>query len=250
MTKQIAFAFGLLFAISSAACSSSSPDPTPDETDDENPAPFAPGEGYDPLVAADDLSATVDNSFFPAPVGAQWVYEAETEDGLERIEVSVDAETKDVWGTTARVIRDTVYVDDELAEDTWDWFAQDGDGNVWYLGEETYEYEDGEITCACGAWEAGLDGALPGVIMLATPEVGDEYRQEFFEGEAEDYAEVISLNETVTVAAGTFEGCLKTRDRSVLDPEADEFKYYCPGVGNVLIEDGDERAELVEYSGL
>jgi len=214
------------------------------------PAPFDPDKPYEPDVDPAGLSVEITNALFPAPVGASWVYEAETDEGVERIEVSVDAETTDVFGTTARVVRDTVYVDDEMVEDTWDWYAQDEAGHVWYLGEDTFEYENGEVVCSCGAWEWGVDDALPGVVMLADPQVGDIYRQEFLEGEAEDYGEVVSIDETVEVVAGTFTNCIKTRDRSALDPSLDEFKYYCPGIGTVLVEEPDVREELIEYSGL
>jgi hypothetical protein len=227
------------------ACSDDSRGP-----DDSLPAPLDPDTPYLPRVSAGELSAAITNPLFPAPVGATWVFEADTDEGLERIEIEVLSETQDVWGTAARVVRDTEFLDGEMIEDTWDWFAQDEAGNVWYMGEDTAEYEDGEVVSREGAWEAGVDGALPGVIMLAGPEVGDEYRQEFFEGEAEDYGEVISLDESVTVPAGSWTGCLKTRDRSVLDPELDELKYYCPGVGTVLVEEGDVRVELLEVGGL
>jgi hypothetical protein len=214
------------------------------------PAPFDPSSPYEPAVAASELSNEITNALFPAPVGARWVYEATTPDGLEHIEVTVLADEKQVWGADVRVVRDTVWVDDEMVEDTWDWYAQDPDGHVWYMGEETYEYEGGVVVCECGAWESGVDGALPGVIMLADPLVGDTYRQEFYEGEAEDYAEVLSLDAAVDVPAGSFTGCLETRDRSAIDPELDERKYYCPGVGNTLVIEGDVRVELMEYSGL
>jgi hypothetical protein len=237
---------GLVFFAALAACGSDSSDPG----DDGPPAPFDPDQPYAPRIAAAELSADVTNPLFPAPVGATWVFEAETDEGIERIEIEVEAETMDVWGTSARVVRDTEFLDGEMIEDTWDWFAQDEAGNVWYLGEDTQEYEDGEVVSTEGAWEAGVDGALPGVVMLGDPQVGDEYRQEFFEGEAEDYGEVVSLDETVAVEAGEWTGCVKTRDRSVLDPELDEFKYYCADVGTVLIEEGDVRVELIEYAGL
>jgi len=216
----------------------------------QGPAPFDPGEPYQPDVTAGDLDTLVDNALFPAPVGATWTYQAETDEGLELDEITVLAETQDVWGAVATVVRDTVYLDGELIEDTWDWFAQDGAGNVWYLGEDTYEYENGEVVCDCGAWESGVDGALPGVVMLADPRVGDVYRQEYLEGEAEDLAEVVATDETVTVAAGTFEHCIKTHDLSAIDASLDEFKFYCPDVGTVLVLEGDVRVELVEYSGL
>jgi hypothetical protein len=214
------------------------------------PAPYQPGSAYAPDVDPAALSPQVTNPRFPAPVGATWVYEAETDDGLERDEVSVEAGTRTVNGASARVVRDTVYLDGAMIEDTWDWYAQDDAGHVWYLGEDTYEYEDGQVVCSCGAWEWGEDGALPGVVMLAEPAVGDVYRQEYLAGEAEDYAEVVAVEVDVEVAAGAFSGCIKTRDRSAIDPALDELKYYCPDVGTVLVEEGDVRVELIEYSGL
>ena len=211
-----------------------------------NPAPFDPATPYQPAIPS-DLGPEITNPLLPMPVGATWSYRAETPDGLEEIVVTVLAETREVNGVQARVVRDTVTVDGELAEDTWDWYAQDGDGNVWYLGEDTAEYEDGEIVCHCGAWEWGVASALPGVIMLAEPKVGDAYRQEFLEGEAEDYAEVVSVDRTLEVAGETYTGCLETSDLSTIDPELVESKYYCPGIGNVLVEEPDATVELISY---
>lgn len=229
------------FALGIAACGGSS---------DGLPAPFEPGRDYVPDVDAADLGPAITNELMPFPVGATWTYHAETDEGLEVIDIVVLADTRDTWGASARVVRDTVFLADEMIEDTWDWYGQDSRGHVWYLGEDTTEYENGEPVCNCGAWESGVDGALPGIVMLAEPQVGDVYRQEFYEGEAEDYAEIVELDVTVEVPAGTFDGCMKTRDRSAIDPTLDEYKYYCPGIGNVLVEEGDVRVELIEYSGL
>jgi hypothetical protein len=238
----------LVLALAATACGA-------EEEDDEDeivalPAGFDPSAAYAPNVSGASLSENITNPLFPAPVGAKWRYEAHVDGKTERVEISVEAGTKAVWGATARVVRDTVYVDDELVEDTWDWYGQDAEGIVWYLGEDTKEYENGQVKCACGAWTSGQDGALPGIIMLATPKVGEAYRQEYFKGEAEDVAEVVAIDETVSVPAGKFSGCIKTRDVSVVDRSVEEFKFYCPGVGLVLDLDGDERTELVEYSGL
>jgi hypothetical protein len=211
------------------------------------PAPFEPEQPYAPDVSADELSMNVTHPLFPLPVGARWVYEAQTDEGVERIEVTVMTETRAVYGADARIVRDTSFLDGVMAEDTRDWFAQDADGHVWYLGEDTAEYEDGVAVSTAGSWEAGMGGALT---MPGEPKVGDIYRQEYLQGEAEDYAEVVSTSETVTVPAGSFSGCVKTRDRSAIEPGLDEFKYYCPSVGNVLVEEGDVRVELIEYSGL
>jgi hypothetical protein len=215
------------------------------------PAAYDPQAlAFVPDLAAATLSSMVGHPMFPAPPGAAWTYVSETDEGEERVEVRVEADTHAVWGTDSRVLRDMLFLDDELVEDTRDWFARDADGNVWYLGEDTVTYEAGQIVCACGSWEAGVGGAQPGVAMLADPQIGDVYRQEYLPGEAEDVGEIVSLAETVSVPAGSWSNCLKTRDRSVVEPDADEYKYYCPGVGLVLEEENGARVELSKYSGL
>ena len=224
------------------ACGSSS--------DPITPAPFDPGGTYTPDVSAAALSPEITNPLFPAPVGARWVYDAEQPDGVEHIEVVVQAETRMVNGAVARVVRDTVTFNGEMIEDTFDWYAQDADGNVWYLGEDTAEYENGVVVSTAGAWEWGQRGALPGIIMLGHPEPRATYRQEYLAGEAEDYAEVDSLDETVTSPAGTFTHCLKTHDRSAVEAALDEHKYYCPGVGIVWTDEGDVQEKLTEFSGV
>ncbi len=235
--------FSLALSLTTFACSSD-PESEPKGED----APFGPNDPYEVTVDPADLSSNVTNPFLPMPIGASWTSEADGEDGLETIEVSVTADAKNVWGVDAVVVRDTAYLDGVISEDTWDWFAQDSDGNVWYLGEETQEYENGVAGSRAGSWEAGVDGALPGIVMLAEPTVGQSYRQEYYKGEAEDYGTVVSLDESVSVPAGDFEHCIKIHEGSVVDPEADEMKYYCEGVGNVLVEEEDVNEELVTSS--
>jgi hypothetical protein len=235
--------FSLALSMASLACSS---DPEA-ETEDEE-APFGPNTPYEVTVEPSDLSSNVTNPFLPMPVGATWTITADTDEGVETIEVEVTTDAKTVWGVEALVVRDRAFLDGVIIEDTWDWFAQDGAGNVWYLGEETQEYVDGMPGTTAGSWEAGVDGALPGIVMLADPTVGTSYRQEYFKGEAEDYGTVVSLDESVSVPAGEFDNCIKIRERSVIDPELDEMKYYCSGVGNVLIEEEDVSEELTDSS--
>lgn len=201
---------------------------------------------YAPSFSAATLQTDVTNPFFPLRVGMVWEYEGQTEDGSERVVVEVLPETHEVAGVTARVVRDRVYLNGALIEDTYDWFAQDAAGNVWYLGEDTKEYEQGRVVSTEGAWAAGVDGAVAGIIMPATPTVGQAYYQEFYEGEAEDRGRVVGLNETVTVPAGTWTGCVKTEDTTPLEPDVLEYKYYCPQVGTVLEVDleENERVEL------
>ena len=144
---------------------------------------------------------------------------------------------------------DTVTLDGALIEDTFDWYAQDNAGNVWYLGENTAEFENGEVTSTAGSWEAGVDGALPGIAMPANPNPGLQYRQEYYRGEAEDNAEVLSINEMADVPLGHFEGMLLTKDTIALEPDVLQYKLYARGVGVVLVLDvagGSGREELVK----
>ena len=164
-----------------------------------------PGDGgnYAPDIDPANFVDVIDNPYLPYAVGSRWVYEGESDGETERTEVEVLDETREVMGITATVVRDTVYVDGELVEDTYDWFAQDADGNVWYLGEDTHEYEDGVAVNAEGSWEAGVDGALPGIVMPAEPQVGDAFRQEYYAGEAEDMGEIIEVGVPARSASGT-----------------------------------------------
>jgi hypothetical protein len=175
------------------------------------------------------------------------------EGGDERVEVTVTDQTREIAGVTATVVTDQVFANGELIEDTVDWYAADNAGNVWYLGEETAEYENGEVVTTAGSWEAGVDGALPGIIMLADPRVDDAYRQEFYAGEAEDVAQVFALGESVTVPAGSWEGILVTEDWSLLDPDVHERKWYAEGIGVVfeeIIAGGGGALSLVEIGSV
>ena len=146
------------------------------------------------------------------------------------------------------MVRDTVTEDGLLVEDTFDWYAQDADGNVWYLGEETAEFEDGHLAPREGSFEAGVDGALPGVVMPADPAAGLEYRQEYYAGEAEDNGAVLATGQQVEVPQGHFDEALLTADTNALEPEVLEYKLYAPDVGLVLTLDvsgGTAREELM-----
>jgi hypothetical protein len=194
---------------------------------------------------AADFATRIDNPYWPMAPGSRWVYRA----GSERIEVSVTDRRKRIMGIEATVVRDVVTEDGELVEDTYDWFAQDKDGNVWYLGEDTKEYDKGKVSTA-GSWEAGVDGAQAGIVMPAEPEVGMAYRQEYYAGEAEDEGEILSLDEPAEVPFGSFDGVLMTKDTTPLEPDVLEHKFYAKGVGPVLavaISGGSSREELVRF---
>ena len=205
---------------------------------------------YDPQINPAEFSIEIDNPYFTLTPGATFVYESQTAEDTERIVVIVTNETKTVaLGVTARVVWDRVYLNGELIEDTKDWYAQHNDGTVWYFGEDTAELSGGQITSHHGAWEAGVDGAKPGIIMKANPQIGDTYRQEFFKDVAEDKADVLALNEAVTVPYGSYMGCLKTRDYTPLEPGVEAEKFYCTEVGFTTLElEGGERVELVNVT--
>ncbi len=148
------------------------------------------------------------------------------------------------------MVHDVVTEGGELVEVTDDWYAQDQEGNIWYLGEKTAEYEKGEVVTRAGSFEAGVDGAQAGILMPADPEPGMSYRQEYYEGEAEDRGEIVSLGEQAQVPAGHFEDVLMTKDLNPLEPKVLEFKFYAPNVGPVLavsVSGGSDREELLNY---
>ena len=204
---------------------------------------------YSPVVDPAGYGPVIDNPLFPLVPGTTFIYEGRTEAGLERDEFAVTHNTRTILGVTCVEVHDTVTVDGRLTEDTLDWFAQDAAGNVWYFGENSREVDGRLVLSLEGSWESGVDGAQPGIVMEAHPVVGDFYRQEYLVGEAEDLAEVTSVDESVALSNNsTYPHSLKTTETSPLEPDALEYKYYAPGVGNVLVVDAatGERSELIE----
>jgi hypothetical protein len=212
---------------------------------------FVPENFVDPLEIG---AGVAPNPWFPLIPGAQWVYESES----ETITVTVTDRTKLIDGVICLVATDVVEEDGQPIEITDDWFAQDLDGNVWYCGEiaqnfelfEGDEPEEAELVDIDGSWKAGREGARPGIIMLAAPQVGDVYREEFALGEAEDLAAVVDLAGDESAPAAACAGaCVVTRNFSPFEPGIEEFKSYAPGVGLVVEIDADGgRVELVEFT--
>lgn len=203
-------------------------------------------------IDPDDFVREVDNPFFPLEPGTTFLYEG-TSDGVPTTnEVFVTHETKEILGVDTTVVRDLGFEDDVLVEETFDWYAQDEDGNVWYFGEDTKELdEEGNVITTEGSWEAGVDGAEAGIIMLADPRKGDRYHQEFAPGVAEDEAKVLSLDKSRCVRLGCFDDLLLTREWTTLLPGVVDHKFYAEGVGfllGVTVKGGEERSELVEIT--
>ena len=188
---------------------------------------------YAPRFDPDHFVRVVDNRFFPLRPGARFVYFGEEDGEAEKNVIIVTDHRKNILGISAIVVLDQVFVHGELKEKTFDWYAQDRDGNVWYLGEDTRELEDGKVVSTEGSWEAGVDGAEAGIIMPAHPRVGQHYRQEFLRGEAEDEARVMARGLDINVPYESFHGCIKTMEWTRLEPGVREVKFYCPEVGFV-----------------
>jgi hypothetical protein len=230
-------------AVLLAACGSG-PEPSPPSGVDglRVPTPSA-----DPA----DFVDRIDNPWLPLEPGTRWVYRSQGEDP-ETITVTVTDETKVVQGVTTTVVHDVVTDSGgDVVEDTYDWFAQDTAGNVWYFGEDTTEYDERGRPDRGGSWEAGVDGAQAGLVMPASPRVGDGFQQELYEGEAEDRAEVLSVDESLNLPGGSWNPVLVTEDTTPLEPGLVEHKYYARGVGLVLeetVSGGDERVELVSVT--
>lgn len=218
-----------------------------DSGDDKNDSACKVDASYDPAVVPANFASPVSNPLFPLVPGTKYVYEA----GDETVTVTVTEDTKTILGIAAIVVRDVVTEDGVVKEDTLDFYAQDNEGNVWYLGEDTKEYEDGKLVSTEGSWEAGVGGARPGVIMFADPPLGGApYRQEYLACEAEDMAEVVSESESVSVPYGNFVGALQTHEFTPVEPDANESKYYAENVGLVLEVDETtgERTELISIT--
>jgi hypothetical protein len=218
-------------------------------TEEAPPQPLPQGSEAVELDPA-DFVAGIDNPYWPMAPGSRWVYrETDGEGNRQRVVVTVTDRSKTILGIDATVVHDVVSEKGEVIEDTFDWYAEDRWGNIWYMGEDTKEFEDGKVVSTEGSWEAGVDGAEAGIFVPGRPEVGMAYRQEYYAGEAEDEGKILSLDEQADVPFGSFDSVLMTEDTTPLEPDVLEHKYYAQGVGPVLALDisGGGREELLTF---
>ncbi|MDW7732884.1 MAG: hypothetical protein SCH66_10715 [Methanolobus sp.] len=237
---------GVLIIFASGCADNSESENAPvQETMDE-------GMANDSVVDPADFVEGVDNPYFPLEPGTTFFYEGQVETVPTDVEIYVTDQTKDVMGVTTTVVRENESIDGELVEVAYSWYAQDTDGNVWYFGKDAKEYDNGEVVDTIGSWEAGVDGAEPGIVMLADPQPGLAYRQEYYEGVLEDQAAVVSLTENVTVPSGSFENSLLIQEWSAIDHGYEVNKYYAKDVGLVkemAVRGADEKFELLSMTG-
>lgn len=204
------------------------------------------------LYAATAWAAAVDNPLSPFLPGMTWVYRGTKDGQAEKNRTVVLDVTKTIKGVACTVVLDRVYLDGKLSEKTYDWYAQDHYGNVWYFGEDTREFNaDGTVNNTDGTWQAGVNGANPGIVMEAAPIAGDSYGQEYAAPVAEDHAKVTGTHRHYVTPFATFSNTIVTQETSALEPGAAERKFYAPGIGfiggNTLSGDESEVLKLVSF---
>jgi hypothetical protein len=199
-----------------------------------------------------EFTTNIDNPYLPFQPGSHWVYR-EVENGeTQRVDVTALDRTKAIAnGVEAQVVHDVVSQKGEPIEDTFDWYAQDQEGNVWYMGEDTKEYKHGKVATTAGSWEAGVKGAEPGIVMPANPQPGESYREELFHGQAEDEAKITGNDAKVTVPFGSYDNVVTTANTTPLEPNVLEHKWYARGVGSVreaLLSGGHGNTVLLKFT--
>lgn len=199
---------------------------------------------YQPQIDPSDFQSQITNSYFPLVPGTRYEYRETVFGETFNREITVTANTKTVMGVKCVSVHDLLTAAGEVREETYDWYAQDKKGAVWYFGEATVEIKPGHRRSSAGSWEAGVGGALPGIMMPAEAKVGAPYRQEYYPNWAEDMAQITAVGETVTVPAGTFTNCIRTKEWSLLE-SGGEKRWYAPQVGFVRSEAPGEIVMLV-----
>ena len=232
-TKSIYLFIALMALFTS--CKKNAPERKPDLT-------------YNPVILPANFTnpTSLTNPYFPATVGKRYIYEGQTTDGLEHVEEQRLATTKIILGITCIEVEFKAFLNGKLIEKALDWYAQDNSGTVWYFGEavDNYNAVTGTLKNHDGSWQAGVDGAKPGTIMPANPQVGIAYREEYLFNRAEDRAEITGTGLTVTIPFGAYTNCIKTRDWTELEPDLNENKFYAPGIGMVKETDLKDNSEL------
>lgn len=192
----------------------------------------------------------ISNPYLPYLPGSVWVYRGVKDGVAQRDVVAVRSRTKMIEGVACTVISDVATSHGRILERTTDWYAQDTQGNVWYFGERTADYSGGTVDTS-GSWQAGVEGARPGIVMTAHPRVGDAHRQEYWRGQAEDQYWLVDLHQRISVPFGTFGHAALTLEWSRLEPNVIDRKEYVPGIGVVLeraAEGPPEVARLVRFT--
>jgi hypothetical protein len=205
---------------------------------------------YSPTLNPANFVSTIDNRYFPLKPGTAFHYKGYKGAASQTDDMVVTHLKKRILGITCTVVRDTVTQSGKAIERTFDWYAQDKQGNVWYMGEDSFELKNGRFVRADDSWKSGVNGAKPGIIMQGNPRTGDVYRQEYYPPGALDQARVLGKATTVKVPRGTYRRSLATVEWSPVEPQL-EKKYYAAGVGEIreqVVAGGNEAFQLVSVT--
>ena len=203
---------------------------------------------YEPHLDSSKFTRAVTHPYFPLVPGTRFRYRGTGASSNEVTVTTVTPQSRTIMGVRATVVHDQTFDRGSLIEDTFDWYAQDSVGNVWYLGEQTRLLKNGRVVSTEGSWEYGVNGAKPGVMMWADPaaHIGERYRQEYLLGVAEDIGKILSVRTRAAVPYGTYRDCVETEDTTPLEPAVRERKYFCRGVGLVReLETGGAGSALI-----
>jgi hypothetical protein len=251
-TAASAIALALFLALIGTGCgSSNTAKSSPVTTASRSPSSLAPLHGrYDPSIDPADFVPAVDNRYFPLKPGTGFHYKGVRGTTPQTDDAVVTDRTKRILGIDCTVVRDTVSEHGRPVERTFDWYAQDKQGNVWYMGEDSFELQHGRFVKASDSWESGVNGAKPGIIMPADPRPGDAYRQEYYPpGKALDQARVLG-NASVSAPYAASKKALVTSEFSPLEPQTEQ-KYYVAGIGEVaerVVKGHHEQFKLVSVT--
>ena len=197
------------------------------------------------------FTARVDNPWFPLRPETVYVYGGVKDGASARDVVTVTHAVETIAGAPCVVVKDRLYLDGKLEERTTDWYTQDRRGNVWYFGEATAELDKrGNVKSTEGTWQAGRNGAKPGIYMPAHPTPGRSGRQEFYKGHAEDHFQVLSLSASVKTPAVASQQAILIKEWTPLEPDVIDHKFYVRGIGVVkeqAVKGATERNILVAY---
>jgi hypothetical protein len=203
-------------------------------------------KSWGPEVDPANFIGGASNPYFPLVSGRTLLYRADTRDGTETLQIEVLGTGPTIMGVSTVEVIETATLNGQTIEIARNWFASDREGNVWYFGEATQDYDHGVPGSTAGSWQAGVNGALPGYIMKARPTKGDTYFQEFAPGIAQDMAMVMATGQNVTVPNASYSNVVVTKEWTPLEGNSTEHKYYAPGVGLILEVKGGDRMQLIE----
>jgi hypothetical protein len=190
------------------------------------------------------FTTTIDNPYFPLAPNAQWVLEGDDNGTRLQVTVTVLDSSTDVAGVMNRILEERETANGSLVEVSHNFFVQNQGGDVCYYGEDVDIYQNGVVVSHGGAWRAGVNGALPGIFMPASPTVGMGFRQEVAPGVAEDRVTITAVGDTVTVPAGTFTRTVRFLESTPLEPGARSRKVFAQGLGLIV----DDKVRLVGHT--